>query len=121
MSKHSPRRARPSRDDEATSVGHRHERLQQLLHEELDAVLQDEVSDPSLDGARVVSVELSPDYGIARVCVAVSLSSSSDRLLVERAFARVTGFLRARIGDALDLKRTPELRLVLVDGEATSS
>jgi len=53
-------------DDAQQAAGHRHARLQQILREELGALVRDELSDPRLDEVMVTSVELSVDYRNAR-------------------------------------------------------
>jgi ribosome-binding factor A len=87
--------------------GHRHARLQQIISEELDALLRDEVSDPALAGTRFTHVELSIDYRSARVRFVTDREEDAGR--AERALERATPFLRARLGEALDVKRTPAL------------
>jgi ribosome-binding factor A len=99
--------------------GHRHARLQQIIHEELDATLRGEASDPALDGVRVTTVELSVDYKSARVRFLINDGSAATHR-TERALERATPFLRSRLGEALDLKRTPTLRFVY-DREAAAS
>ena len=47
--------------------GHRHQRLQQLIGEELSSLLRYETQDPLLDDVRITAVELSIDYKSARV------------------------------------------------------
>ena len=88
--------------------GHRHGRLPQLIEEELAGLFRDEVTDPRLEGVRVSGVELSPDYRSARVRY-VLRGDTAELAKVERALERATPFLRARLGEALDLKRLPEL------------
>lgn len=97
------------RDDEG--AGHRHERVQNLIFEELRASLRDDVSDPTLAGVRVTAVVLSVDYRHARVHFALT-TGIDERRAVERALVRATPFLRARLADAIDMKRTPDLRFV---------
>jgi ribosome-binding factor A len=111
---------------EEEGAGHRHERLQGLVFEELRALLRDDVSDPALVDVRVTAVVLSVDYRNARVHFAISPSAGAAhaRATTERALARATAFLRARLSDALDLKRVPDLRFVFDgfaagDGEET--
>ena len=104
------------RDDE--SAGHRHLRLEGLILEELRALLRDDVSDPRLEGVRIAAVVLSVDYKSARVHFVLN-ASSYLRHPTERALERATPFLRARLGEAIDLKRLPELRF-LFDGYAIS-
>jgi ribosome-binding factor A len=123
MSTHEPRRGRrrghaesPSFDDPGGSAtGHRHERLQQILREELAALVRDELRDPQLDGVIVTSVELSVDYRNARVHFWVKRPappSRDERDRLERALAKATPFLRASLIDAVDLKQVPVLRFV---------
>jgi ribosome-binding factor A len=108
---------RTSRGDEGHPTGHRHERLSRLLHEELDALVRDELHDPRVSGAAVTYVELSVDYKNARVGYVAPLG---DRQRVEPALARATPFLRARLADAVDLKQVPALRFVWDALAATS-
>ncbi|MBS2013334.1 MAG: ribosome-binding factor A [Deltaproteobacteria bacterium] len=91
-------------------AGHRHLRLEQSILEELRAILRDDISDPVLEGARFSAVVLSPDYRSARVHFLTSKGSS--RPDVERAFERAGAFMRGRLAEAIELKRTPELRFV---------
>lgn len=91
-------------------AGHRHERLQGLILEELRALLRDDVSDPALVGVRITAVVLSIDYRHARVHFA--LDAADERARAEQGLARATAFLRARLGSAIDLKRVPDLRFV---------
>lgn len=100
--------------DDQGAAGHRHARLQGIIFEELYALLRDDVSDPTLGGVRLASVVLSIDYRNARIHFVVEAASDDvvDRPGVERALARASPFLRARLADGLDLKRVPELRFV---------
>jgi len=96
------------REDEHS--GFRHIRLQDLILEELRLLLRDDVSDPTLEGVRITALVLSVDYRHARVHFA--LKSHDTRSAVERALTRATPFLRARLADAIDIKRVPDLRFV---------
>jgi ribosome-binding factor A len=103
-------------DDEATS-GHRHLRVQGLLLDELRSLLRDDVHDPTLAGVRVVAVVLSVDYRHARVHFVLGPADAGASRAVEKALERATPFLRARVADAIDMKRVPDLRFVF-DGVA---
>ena len=106
------------RDELRAGAGHRHARLQGLILEELRALLRDDVTDPALTCVRVTAVVLSPDYRHARVHYATlhdGPPANLTRTQAERALERATPFLRARLADALDLKRVPDLRF-LFDG-----
>ncbi len=106
------------RDEEKEGAGHRHLRLQRLLLEELRALLRDDVADPALTTVRITAVVLSVDYRQARVHFATlgdRRGGSRRGGEEDRALGRATPFLRARLADALDLKRVPDLRF-LFDG-----
>ena len=107
------------REDEKEGAGHRHLRLQGLIFEELRALLRDDISDPALTNVRVTAVVLSVDYRHARIHYALGLSGDSHlaEARTERALVRATAFFRARLSDALDVKRVPDLRFVF-DGVA---
>jgi ribosome-binding factor A len=95
--------------------GHRHARLQDLILEELRALLRDDVTDPALAGVRVAAVVLSVDYRHARVHFALSEAPGgvdAARRSAERALVRATPFFRARLAEAIDFKRLPDLRFV---------
>jgi ribosome-binding factor A len=95
------------------SAGHRHARLQELILEELRGLFRDDVSDPALADVTVTNLALSVDYRHARVHFVLQDAGTANVRLVHARLARVTPFLRARLGDSLDLKRTPELSFVL--------
>ncbi len=109
------------RRPEEEGAGHRHLRLQSLIFEGLRALLRDELTDPALAAVAITAVVLSVDYRHARVHFALGPSAAPERARVdaERAFSRATAFLRARLADEIDLKRSPDLRFVF-DGVAAS-
>jgi ribosome-binding factor A len=84
----------------------RHERLGQLLLDELRGLFRDDVEDPSLYGVQIAAVVLSVDYRHLRVHYTCQGNTPT------RALERVTPFLRARLADAVDLKRVPELSFI---------
>lgn len=95
----------------AGSAGaYRHQRVESAILEELRAILRDDISDPELEGVKLTAIVLSPDGKLARVHFAVP--RGRPRSAVERAFARATGFLRSRLAEGVELKRTPDLRFV---------
>lgn len=98
------------RDEEG--AGHRHLRVQSLVLEELVALLRDDVSDPSLADVRVVAVALSVDYRHAKVHFVLSATPLADPRLAQRALERATPFLRARLAEAVEMKRVPDLKFV---------
>jgi ribosome-binding factor A len=104
---------------EEEGAGHRHLRVQSLVLEELRALLRDDVSDPALADVRVVAALLSVDYRHAKVHFVLSGASITSRRSAEYALQRATPFLRARLADAIEMKRVPDLRFVF-DGIASS-
>ena len=97
-----------AREAFARDGGFRGQRLEGLLCEELNSLLESEVADPRLDGVRVTHVDLARDGSSARVWFVVP--SEHELASVHAAFERAAGFLRSRLSDALPLKRSPELR-----------
>jgi ribosome-binding factor A len=101
------------RTDEGGAAGYRHVRLQQIVEEEIAALIRDEVSDPRLAGVIVTRVDLSVDYKSAKVgFVLPRARPDTERLEAERALGRASAFLRARLAEAVDLKAVPALRFV---------
>ncbi len=99
------------REGEGGPAGHRHVRLQQIVEEEVAALLRDEVSDPRLAGVIVTRVDLSVDYKSAKVgYIPPRARPDTERPEVEKALGRVSAFLRARLAEAVDLKAVPALR-----------
>ena len=103
------------RDEEG--AGHRHLRVQGLVLEEIRSLLRDDVRDPALDAVRITAVVLSVDYRHARVHFVLVGVEGAPASAIERALVRASPFLRARLADAIEMKRVPELRFVF-DGTA---
>ncbi|MBX3212438.1 MAG: ribosome-binding factor A [Labilithrix sp.] len=104
---------------EEEGAGYRHPRVQGLIFEELRALMRDDVSDPALTDVRITAVVLSVDYRHARVHFALA-ARAERRRSAESALVRVTPFLRARLADAVEMKRIPDLRFVF-DGVAIAN
>ena len=99
------------------AAGHRQARLEHILIAELQSLITDEATDPSLHGVKVLAVHLSPDGGHARVAYAVTALLDREQE-VSRAskagLARATPFLRARMAQHLQLKKLPKLTFTFV-------
>ena len=98
--------SREHRAERGGGAGYRHARLERVVQDELNEILRDEVSDPTLTDIRVTHVKLSVDYRAAKVYYTCT---SGARELVP-ALERASGFLRARLAESVELKRVPELR-----------
>ncbi|HET8699131.1 MAG TPA: 30S ribosome-binding factor RbfA, partial [Gammaproteobacteria bacterium] len=68
-----------------------------------------DVKDPRLAGARVSEVEVSGDLGVATVYFN-TLGLDEDPAAIKQGFEQARGFFRSRVGQALQLRRVPELR-----------
>ena len=98
-------------------AGHRQARLEHILIDELQSLITDEATDPSLDGIKVLAVHLSPDGGHARVAYAVIALLGREQELgrtTSAGLTRATPFLRARMAQHLQLKKLPRLTFTFV-------
>ena len=88
--------------------GKRIERVNQLVKEEISAVLQRELKDPRLGFVSVTEVETSKDLRTAKVFVSV-LGDESKWAGSLTALSSARGFIRHWLRQHLDLRVTPDL------------
>jgi len=91
------------------AVSERTARLDELLREEISAILSREVDDPRIGFVTITDVEVSPDLHHASVWVS-SIGPEADRRQQLRALSGAMPFVRRRLGK-LHLKRIPELHV----------
>lgn len=84
-------------------------RLDELLREEISAIIGREIADPRVGFVTVTSVDVAPDLAHATVWVSV-IGDARTRHSSVRALGRAMPFVRHRLG-ALRLKRIPELHV----------
>jgi ribosome-binding factor A len=84
-------------------------RLDELLREEISAIVGREIADPRIGFVTITSVDVAPDLAHATVWVSVIGDAQTRRASV-RALGRAMPFVRHRLG-ALRLKRIPELHV----------
>lgn len=84
-------------------------RLDELLREEISAIIGREIADPRIGFVTVTSVDVAPDLAHATVWVSVIGDARTRRTSV-RALGRAMPFVRHRLG-SLRLKRIPELHV----------
>jgi ribosome-binding factor A len=84
-------------------------RLDELLREEISAIIGREIADPRIGFVTVTSVDVAPDLAHATVWVSIIGDAQTRRASV-RALGRAMPFVRHRLG-ALHLKKIPELHL----------
>ena len=101
---------RRSREDLEAHSGFRGMRIEGLIREELNSLLEGEISDPRLEDVHVTRVELTRDGSRARVWFVTTRLEERASTEIEAAFTRASRFLRSRLCEALPLKRSPELR-----------
>jgi ribosome-binding factor A len=90
----------------------RSERLNQLLREELAALLQSEIKDPRLRAVTVTAVDVTQDLAYADVYVrSLTGETPSEELIAGLESAE--RFVRRRLGRELRLRRIPEFRFHL--------
>jgi ribosome-binding factor A len=92
-------------------------RVAELVRKHLAAMVSRELSDPRLQHVIVSRVEVTDDLQLARVFVRLAVGDSTvARVRVLRALRSAAGLVRRRLGEALELRRTPELRFAIDEG-----
>lgn len=90
-------------------MSQRTERLDELLREEISAILAREIADPRVGFVTVTRVDVDRELSHANVWVSV-IGDQPTRTATVRALGRAMPFVRHRLGH-LRLKRIPELHL----------
>jgi ribosome-binding factor A len=84
-------------------------RVANLVQSVLGRLLVEEVRDPRLRGVNVTDVRMTGDLRTAHVFVR-TLAGDADTAGLQQALERATPFLRARLGESLQMRYVPELR-----------
>jgi ribosome-binding factor A len=92
----------------------RTDRVDELLRQEIGAIIAREIADPRVGFATVTSVETTPDLRHAKVFVSV-IGQAADRQATLTALGRAMPFVRHELGKRLRIKRIPEFHLELDD------
>jgi len=96
-----------------TLAGHRHERIAEEIHHEVDIMLAGELRDPRLEASMFITeVRLTPDMKAAHIFVDIqgTPEEQSDALA---GLEKAGGFIRHELCERLQLRRSPELRFHL--------
>ena len=88
-------------------------RLDELLREEISAIITRDVHDPRVGFVTVTSVDVTRDLSHATVWVSL-IGQADERRDALRALGRAMPFVRARLG-VLRIRKIPELHLRLDD------
>jgi ribosome-binding factor A len=96
-----------------TVAGHRHERVAEEIHHEIDTMLAGELKDPRLECLIFVTeVRVSPGLKQARIFVNVS-GEPSEQAAAMQGLRASAGFIRRELVERIQLRRAPELFFVL--------
>jgi ribosome-binding factor A len=95
-------------------MSQRTDRVDELLRQEIGALLAKEVADPRIGFATITDVETTPDLGHAKVWVSV-IGQKADRDETLRALAQAMPFIRHELGKRLRIRRIPDLHVRLDD------
>ncbi|MEE2565454.1 30S ribosome-binding factor RbfA [Hyphobacterium marinum] len=81
-----------------------------IRHALVDILQRGPLRDPALDGVIITVTEVRPSPDLKSAKVYVAPMGGEDREGQIRALNRGASFLRGRLGQAIDMKFTPELR-----------
>jgi len=85
----------------------------------LNELLRFESKDPALDGVSLTNIELTRDLSVAKVHFSL-LDPEGDPKPALAGLRRAGGFLRSKLGAAIKVRHTPELRFIYDDSVAHS-
>ena len=91
------------------TVSKRNHRIGELIQTTIARVLQTQVSDPRLQQATIVDVDLSPDVKNATVYFSLLDTELKNIQSVENAFKKAVGFFRVQLSQLVELRFTPKL------------
>jgi ribosome-binding factor A len=95
-------------------MSQRTDRVDELLRQEITAIVARDVADPRIGFVTVTSVETTPDLRHAKVWVSV-IGQPAERDATVAALGRAMPFVRHELGKSLRLKRIPDLHVRLDD------
>jgi ribosome-binding factor A len=95
-------------------VSARTERVDELLRQEIGAIVAREVADPRIGFATITSVETTDDLRHAKVWVSV-IGQPAERDAAVAALRHAMPFVRHELGTRLRMRRIPDLHIHLDD------
>jgi ribosome-binding factor A len=95
-------------------MSQRTDRVDELLRQEIGAIVTREVADPRIGFATITRVETTPDLRHAKVWVSV-IGQPAERTATISALGRAMPFVRHELGKTLRIKRIPDLHVQLDD------
>jgi ribosome-binding factor A len=88
----------------------RTDRVDELLRQEIGAIIAKEIDDPRVGFVTITDVETTADLSHAQVWVSV-IGSADERTETLRALGRAMPFIRRQLGARIRIRRIPELHL----------
>ena len=104
----------PPRRPATGSMSQRTDRVDQLLREEIGAIVTRDVADPRVGFATITRVETTSDLRHAKVWVSV-IGQPAERTATIAALGRAMPFVRHELGKSLRIRRIPDLHVHLDD------
>ena len=95
-------------------MSQRTQRIDELLRQEIGAIVARDVADPRIGFATITKVETTPDLRHAKVWVSV-IGQPNERQATVSALGRAMPFVRHELGRMLRIKRIPDLHVQLDD------
>jgi len=95
-------------------MSQRTERVDELLRQEIGAILAREVADPRIGFATITSVETTQDLRHAKVWVSV-IGQPAERQAAIAALRHAMPYVRHELGGRLRIRRIPDLHVELDD------
>ncbi|MGH2475522.1 MAG: 30S ribosome-binding factor RbfA [Candidatus Limnocylindrales bacterium] len=95
-------------------MSQRTDRVDELLRQEIGAIITRDVADPRIGFATITRVETTRDLRHARVWVSV-IGQPAERDATIAALRRAMPFVRHELGKSLRIKRIPDLHVQLDD------
>ena len=93
----------------------RQQKVAEFIRKEAALVIR-ELNDPRIGFITITDVDCTSDLRQAKIYYSV-FGSAADTRTTTRALAHAKGFLRKKIGGALQIKSVPEIEFVLVKEE----
>src|SRR4029077_7493757 len=95
-------------------MSERTKRIDELLQQEIGAIISREIADPRIGFVTITDVETTPDLSHAKVWVSV-IGSTAEREATLTALGHAMPVVRHELGKRLRIRRIPELHLRLDD------
>jgi len=95
----------------------RNQRLGAQVLRTLSELLRFDVKDPGLNSVSLTTVEMTRDVSVAKVYFSL-LNPDDDPKGALEGLHRASGFLRGKLGSALNIRHVPELRFLHDDSVA---